>query len=104
MTEAEIMKLAREVRNDIARTEERSISLDALRRTCIGMTHDVYRAVDEAAQEMLPVQERGRASMPREFCGYPIQIIKTTSDAPGVWIMRAVELPFLRNREETDTE
>lgn len=102
MTEAEFMIMAREVRSDIARTEETSISLDALRRTCIGMTHDVYRAVDEAAQEMLPVHERGRASMPREFCGYPIQIIKTTSDAPGVWIMRAVELPFLRNREEAE--
>lgn len=100
MTQEEFMKMAREVRNDIARTEERSISLDAIRRTCIGMTCDVYRAIDEAAQEMLPVQERGRGSMPREFCGYPIQIIKTTSDAPGVWIMRAVELPFLRNREE----
>lgn len=93
MTEKQVMILAREVKYDIARTEERSGSLDARRRTCIGMTRDVYRELDEALQERVEIQYRGRGRA-REFCGYPVKVIDI--DGPGVWIMRKVEVPFLR--------
>ncbi len=98
MTEKQVMILAKEVRYDIARTEERSGSLDARRRICIGMTRDVYRELDEALQRRVEIQYRG-AGNTREFCGYPVNIVESGNGGPGVWIMRKVEIPYFNSTE-----
>ena len=103
MTEKQIMIIAKEVRYDIARTEERSGSLDARRRTCIGMTRDVYRELDEALQKRVEIQYRS-AGNTREFCGYPVKIVEPESGGPGVWIMRKIEIPYFNETEVTPDE
>ena len=103
MTEYGFMKLAHEISSDIARTEERSTGIDTRRRTCIAMTEKAYREVEAAADALRMKMIGGFGCKCGTICGYPIRIIKTEDDAPGVWVMREIEGRFF-NAPEEETE
>ena len=101
MTDEHVMRIVREIVQDIHMTEDRSGTIDTHRRMSIGMTADVARALEELEEIRTTTFHRNTYIGPT-FCGYPVRIISAESSKPGIWIMREIEVPLGLDEEGTD--
>ena len=94
MTENQFFYIVREVMQDIACTEERAGTIDTKLRTCVGMTAEVYRELQTAAAAH-SMKFLGESNFKCEYvAGYPIKSLDPGRMAPGIWVMREIEIPF----------